>query len=308
MATISGAILQAAGFRPGASGIQFQVDNAADIGATAASRPRDLHLGRNALIGGTLGVTGATTVTGSVYVGDTSDANVTLGQTTNQLASDNFIQTWKSSDVAHGATTDIETDSFGGISKASATTGGVALFGFTEATAATRLVGFSTSDNTVKTTSGRAVIEAVALLKTGTTGGDAGADANLFAIINNGTTRFLFDAEGSAHADVSWTTFDSHNDLALIEDMETLLAPGQVQRQFGKVVKHDREFFERQGLLHDVRRVGRGRMRGMLNTTRALMLSLGAIRQVGGRVAITEAVLRHLLAGDVTKARRLLPA
>lgn len=62
MATIAGAIIQAAGFRPGASGILFQTDNAADIGATAANRPRDLHLGRNAAIAGTLVVTGATAV------------------------------------------------------------------------------------------------------------------------------------------------------------------------------------------------------------------------------------------------------
>ncbi len=37
-------------------------DNTHDIGATAANRFRDLHLGRNAAIGGTLGVTGAATL------------------------------------------------------------------------------------------------------------------------------------------------------------------------------------------------------------------------------------------------------
>lgn len=37
-------------------------DNTYDIGAAAATRPRDLHLGRNALIAGTMGITGVTTL------------------------------------------------------------------------------------------------------------------------------------------------------------------------------------------------------------------------------------------------------
>ncbi len=42
----------------------FSTDNTRDIGASGATRPRDFFLGRNALIGGTLGVTGA--ITGSL--------------------------------------------------------------------------------------------------------------------------------------------------------------------------------------------------------------------------------------------------
>jgi hypothetical protein len=42
----------------------FSADNTRDIGASGATRPRDLFLGRNATIGGTLGVTGATTLAG----------------------------------------------------------------------------------------------------------------------------------------------------------------------------------------------------------------------------------------------------
>lgn len=40
----------------------FSADNTLDIGASGATRPRDFFLGRNAAIGGTLGVTGATTL------------------------------------------------------------------------------------------------------------------------------------------------------------------------------------------------------------------------------------------------------
>jgi len=41
-------------------------DNTYDIGASGATRPRDLHLSRNAVMGGTLGVTGLITATGGV--------------------------------------------------------------------------------------------------------------------------------------------------------------------------------------------------------------------------------------------------
>jgi hypothetical protein len=43
----------------------FTPDNTYDIGASGATRPRDFFLGRNATIGGTLGVTGTTTLSGS---------------------------------------------------------------------------------------------------------------------------------------------------------------------------------------------------------------------------------------------------
>lgn len=46
----------------------FSADNTLDIGASGATRPRDLFLGRNAAIGGTLGVTGATTLSSTLGV------------------------------------------------------------------------------------------------------------------------------------------------------------------------------------------------------------------------------------------------
>lgn len=45
-----------------AENLIFTTDNTNDIGASAATRPRDFFLGRNALIGGTLGVTGVTSL------------------------------------------------------------------------------------------------------------------------------------------------------------------------------------------------------------------------------------------------------
>lgn len=52
-----------------AGNLIFGTDNTYDIGASAATRPRDLFLGRNASVGGTLGVTGASALTGDLTVG-----------------------------------------------------------------------------------------------------------------------------------------------------------------------------------------------------------------------------------------------
>jgi hypothetical protein len=246
-----------------------------------------------------LGDSGATvnmrfTDTGLLLVGDTSNVSMTVGLTLNQGAADDEILAFKSSDVDHGVTTLAETDTYGSFTKAAATTGGLVVNGFGESSVGVVVAATATTVDTTKSTAGLAATLIVSRLKSGTGATVMGANANLLAIRTHTTTRFIFDEEGDAHADVSWTTFDRHHDLAVIEDLETLLAPGQVARRFGRVIAHDRAFFEREGLLHDVREEAPGRVRGMLNTTRLLMLHSGAIREVGGRQARLEEAFRYL--------------
>lgn len=224
-----------------------------------------------------------------LFIGaSTTNANMTVGLTINQGAADDHIVALKSSDVAHGLTTLAETDTYGLIRK-SGGGGGTLIRGLVSTGASSEALAlYGTSvdaASTTKSTGGYGVISLSASVKSGTTNTVVGADGNLVSIMNHTTTRFIFDAEGSAHADVEWTTYDAHNDLAVIEDMETLLAPDLVRRQFGQVIAHDRGFFEREGLLHDVREVEPGRWRGMLNTTKAMMLAFGAIRQLGAQNA-----------------------
>lgn len=244
---------------------------------------------------------------GLLLLNDTSNANMTVGLTLNQGAADDQILACKSSDVATGLTSittmAVETDDYLTVGKFSATLGGVLLQAMAEDAAVTQVMtmrAYGGTANTTKTTAGVGLFTMYATEHNGANAlADVTADGNLLAIRGRSgaadVTRFLFDIEGSAHADVEWTTFDRHHDLSVIEDMETLLAPGQVQRRFGEVVRHDRSFFEREGLLHDVREVGDGKVRGMLNTTRATMLAFGAIREVGGRTQALEHALRDIL-------------
>lgn len=58
--------------------LTWAFDNTKDIGASGASRPRDLFLGRNAAIGGTLGVTGAVTLTTALTAANGGTGAATL--------------------------------------------------------------------------------------------------------------------------------------------------------------------------------------------------------------------------------------
>src|SRR3990172_4550481 len=50
-----------------------------DIGASGATRPRDLFLSRNAVVGGTLEVTGATTLSAALTYGGVTLSNAVTG-------------------------------------------------------------------------------------------------------------------------------------------------------------------------------------------------------------------------------------
>lgn len=81
--------------------------------------------------------TGSTVLSsGNVFIGDTANAKSTQGLTINQGANDDEIISLKSSDVSHSFTDITEADTYGLAIKASATTGGLNIKGFTDANAA----------------------------------------------------------------------------------------------------------------------------------------------------------------------------
>jgi hypothetical protein len=64
-----------------AGALVFSPDNTYDLGASGTTRPRDLFLGRNATIGGTLGVTGASTLSSTLAVTGAVTLSSTLAVT-----------------------------------------------------------------------------------------------------------------------------------------------------------------------------------------------------------------------------------
>jgi len=143
-------------------------------------------------------------------VNDTANTKMTIGITINQGADDDEIFAVKSSDVAHGMTDLAETDTYGTLSKSAGTSGGLSVIGYKDADGvggeALFLLGrLGEAADTTKSTSGKGVIAVQAAIKSSATVGAVGTDGNLMTIDNNGTTRFIFDAEGTAHADDVWT-------------------------------------------------------------------------------------------------------
>jgi hypothetical protein len=234
--------------------------------------PADLRIGGGLCVGNTATDPAADTIVcdGSVYIGDTANANSMLGLTVNQGANDDEILSLKSSDVAHGMTSLTETDTWSYKKKVHATNGGAIFAGFSAATVATQIYGAGVTDNTTKTTAGRGYIELLAMKKNGTAASNCGADANLVVFRDYDTTKVIFDKEGENHTDVAWSTFDEHDDLALIDDVERAMLP----QRFGETLEYHRADLEKLGIAHFDDRPGHA----MVNWTRLNMLQVGALR------------------------------
>lgn len=228
-----------------------------------------------------------------IYIGETANTNMTTGLTINQGAADNQVVAFKSSDVAHAMTNTVEADTFGEITKGEAAAGGLNIRGFKDADGvagqALLLQGIlgETADTT-KTTAAKGIIQFGAQVTDGGSGATTvGADGNLCVWYNHANARFIFDAEGSGHADVEWTTYDTYDDLALINDMESELLLSE------DAAKTDRRhMLEEAGIIgEDSWHMERGKPRAMVNFTKLAMLHHGSLIQVRDRFTRLEAAL-----------------
>ncbi len=139
----------------------------------------------------------------SLYIGDTANTGVTLGLTINQGAADDGILSFKSSDVAHGATTFAETDTYGLFMKGSAGSGGLNIRSLTD-TGTTVCFGVNAYNydnaSTTKSTAGRSIIEFVGSQISGTGIADVVADGNVFGVrarVGDATvTNLILDEDG----------------------------------------------------------------------------------------------------------------
>ena len=237
-------------------------------------------------------------VVGTLYVGsEDTNGNMTTGLTINQGAADDEIISLKSSAVSHAIITGpnaTEADTFGAFSKREAA-GGMLIGGYIETSPSNpiglTLRGASTdAPSTAKSTSGYGLIQINTGINNAGELGPVGADGNLFSIDNFGTVRFIFDAEGSGHADVEWTTYDEYDDLALIRDIESEL-----------LAREDSGQTARRGQMEETGIIGKeswhfedGKPRAMVNMTRLAMLHHGALIQVGERFKALEIENKNL--------------
>ena len=133
--------------------------------------------------------------TGQLSTGGETSPDVDPGGVCiNHGANDGNALTFKNSDVAHGITTQAETDTYGEIFKSNASTGGLRINGMGEATTGVHLTSIATTTTTGDTSSGGILIDSA--VKSGTTKGAFSATENILTLRNDNTVALNVKANG----------------------------------------------------------------------------------------------------------------
>jgi len=221
------------------------------------------------------------------------NAKMTTGLTINQGANDDEILALKSSDVAHGATTLAETDTFFSIQKSDAAAGGVLMRGLRDADAdnhgAFGIAGYLAEDvDTTKTTAGRAIIELYAYQTSGANIVDTVANGNLLALLTyrGGTyvTVMVVDEDGDLYYDGSASSYDNEDDALMAHDLSQALTG-----QWNRMIAYNEQELEALGVLS----IGEDGV-PFVSNKRINMLLLGAIGQLHQRYQQHEQALLSL--------------
>lgn len=225
------------------------------------------------------------TAAGMLLVGDTSNANMTVGLTLNQGAADDEIIALKSTDVAHGVTGLYETDTFATFQKASSVSGGLQMTGISSSNIAVNIFGVVTTEITTKASSSAGAINLFGFTKSGTSAAGMGANANIVVVSSaSGAARFILDADGDSHQDVgtAWTNFDDYEDHELLSALSAGVsrADDPLREAFGGLLEKYRSILE-QSRIVTFNEDGHH----FVNWSRLNMLKVGAIRQNALRIA-----------------------
>ena len=202
---------------------------------------------------------------------------------------------FKSSDICQNFTSCcISAESFGNIGKYDGATGGLRVWAFGESDIGFQLRAISPTDTTTKAASGGKGRINLRVDKNCGSGQTApGSDANLVAIAHGGTYRFIFDVEGTAHADVGTATYDDYCDVEVLRGFLGQTVDGykeNYQDRFGKDLMYNLCFYEENKLIGkdsiwwETRPCGKVEQRAMVNFTGLTMLHHSTIIQLADRV------------------------
>lgn len=234
---------------------------------------------------------------GILFVGDTANANMTIGLTLNQGAYDDEILAFKSSDVDHGCTDYAETDEFGFIKKGSATQGGIYFPGFTEGNYAFLMRAWTTTFNTTKSTAalGSIIFDAYGISGTGVGNVNANTNIAVFRARRGGSTEAvgLVDEDGEIHLDATvlenqWDDFD---DLVLASDYSRILGA-----KWGELKKYSIRDLQDAGLLTytPAEQSRSGRNEVFIKIKRGLIFALCTFNQIYEKFLVQEEKINEL--------------
>jgi len=251
----------------------------------------------------------------SIWMSDTSNANMTAGLTIQQGAGvDNEVLAFKSSgDVVQAVTDLAEADTFGTVSKAYGDQGGLNIRGFVDsgAQAALFLEGITShsSPQSGKATDAKGVVNIQAYQESSNAIAELGADDNILAIYGGGATRFIFDADGDSHQDVgtAWTNYDGQDDVQLTRSLGIALDPASIiQTKWDDWGKDHFKEMEDFGLIGKVSDEDKAKgERGLVNMTLLAKLHNGAIGQLGAALNDMKEVYQERIAALESRLMRL---
>ena len=222
--------------------------------------------------------TGATWQSGTAWVNEVSNANMTKGITVNQDGADDEILALKSSDVTHGCSDYAETDTFGHFMKVNAANGGMYVDGFGAGAVGLSPRGFGAVDNTAKTTAALAFFQAIGYKISGTGITNSTADQNIFAVRTQRggalETVMMVDEDGDIYYDGALQNYDEYDDALAVRDTQRILTG-----RLDEFIKYNENDLVRLGILGDSLANG-----GLVSHKRLTALVLGAIVQLDEKV------------------------
>ena len=168
---------------------------------------------------------------GLMMLGETANANMTIGLTINQASTDDEILAFKSSDVSHGMTDTVETDTFGSFKKQQpgASGGGLRISGYSDVNTYKALVleAFSAdaTPGTTDTSNSAGVMEFNAGVISGTDITNVPDTANAFVFgtsdLSDAATRMVIKGSGTVHVtDTTLVALDDQPDALVVRAMQ----------------------------------------------------------------------------------------
>jgi hypothetical protein len=242
--------------------------------------------------------------TSELMLNEDTNSNMTQGITIQQGGADNQILTLKSTDVTHafvdsaGLGIGTETDTFFSIQKSSGNTGGANLHSWSTDGTGMYLTVHVNGGWTTKATNQGASIQLIANHHDGANAlSTMATDTNLLAIgysdACGDARRFLFDKEGTAHADVGVDTYDDYCDIELLRGLLATTCDQYKQNyvdRFGQDLMYNQQWYEdnkfigRCSIHYETRECGRVQQRAMVNMTGLTMLHHSTIIQMNDKL------------------------
>ena len=246
-----------------------------------------------------------------------NEANMSIGICINQQAEDNKSFILKSSDIAHGMTSEpsMETDSYFGISKASATSGGIIIQvpaenDKNEGVVLWRLWTDPTLTATKTTGNWGGAFEINIYGHDGSNGlANHDANGNLFSISSQlgGGRHYVFgiDNDGDVYSDsgTAMTQFDDKDDAMLLRTfaIETADPAQTIRTGFDDWLKYNRDDLIEANIIGDDREPtydeAGNRGVGLVNTTQLARLHTGAIVQQRAMFETMKQTVEEMLPG-----------